>query len=180
MRTLTCEPSVEVIGVAMLSIVENIHAEELHPHLRRYGLEHIEPTKWYPAERWLNVMNDMAEQTNLMSNLVAIGLKIAEKVMLPPEFANVTAPQILEMWNEVYHMQHRGSDIGHIVAEKIDDKTYKLTLSTLYPDDLEYGVCYGFLRRFLPRGTSFKVWYDGDVLRKDQGGTETIMHVAWE
>jgi hypothetical protein len=52
----------------------------------------------------------------------------------------------------------------------------------VYPDDMSYGILYGYARRFLPPGTKFKVYYDPDVLPRDQGGSEnyTIIHISWE
>jgi hypothetical protein len=47
------------------------------------------------------------------------------------------------------------------------------------PDDLEYGILYGFAKRFLA-GTQFTVWYDEDLPRMDQGGDQTVIHVKWK
>lgn len=180
MRHLTCDPNVEIIGAAMLSIMDNLNVSEIYPFLEKHGLVEIDPSQWYATHLWLNVMNDLAEHTNLMTNLVAIGLRIAENVVLPPELANATLPQMLEVWDNVYQMQHRGGDIGQVKTEKINDTTYKTTHVHLYPDDLTYGVGYGWAKRFLPTGTSFKVWYDESIPRMDEGGEETIIHISWE
>jgi hypothetical protein len=179
MRHLTCDPSVEVLGVNVLGIADNMRADEISPFLEKHGLLNVQPMEWYPCQQWLNAMNDLAEHTNLMSNLVAIGLKVAENVVLPPDLANASLTQMLELWNDIYQMQHRGGDIGQVITEKIGDKHYKTTHVHLYPDDLTYGVGYGFARRFLPTGTQFTVSYDEVVPRMDQGGTETIIYVKW-
>lgn len=63
-------------------------------------------------------------------------------------------------------------------VEKLDDKTYRVESDTIYPDDLEYGVMFGLVRRVVPAGTGFVVSYDETVQRKDLGGPVTVMIVS--
>ena len=84
------------------------------------------------------------------------------------------------MMEHSYHMQHRKGDIGNVVTEKIDEGHFKLTDTGIYPDNLQYGVCYGFVRRFRPPGQSFRVKFDEDIPRRDEGGEVTIIHVVLE
>jgi len=180
MRELTCDPSVEVIGIAVKSIAENAASNEFRPLLDKHGLTDIKPDVWYPAQQWLSVMNDLAKEMNTTSMYVAIGMKIAENVMLPPEAENATLAQMLEMWNEVYLMQHKGDDIGGFQAEKIDEKSYRMIITTLYPDDLEYGVLYGMVRRLLPKKTPFTVSYEDINNRRDLGDNDhTVLLINW-
>ncbi len=48
-----------------------------------------------------------------------------------------------------------------------------------YPDDLVYGVVFGFARRLLPPDVYFTVYYDAALPRRDEGGIETVIHVEW-
>lgn len=181
MRQLTCDPNVEVIGAAMLSILENLRVEETRPLLEKYNLTAIEPQQWYPAQRWLSAMNEMASAPDVTSNFVAIGMEVAENVILPPELENATLPQILGRWNDIYQMQHRGGDIGHVAVEAVDDQQFRTIHRHIYPDDMVYGLAYGWCRRFLPPGTPFAVQYEELDNRMDQGNNDqTVVLVTWE
>ncbi len=181
MRHLTCDPNIEIIGATVLGIVENLQSDEIQPLLGKHGLANVQPNEWYPAERWLSVMNDLADNPNTTQNYVAVGMSIAERVVLPPELQSATLPQILTAWDDIYQMQHRGGDIGHVRIEKLSETKYRTIHIHLYPDDLTYGIAYGWSRRFLPKGTHFTVMYEDINNRLDSGeGTETSILVEWE
>lgn len=177
MRHLTCDPKLEVKGQAALSLVENIRAEEIKPMLEKHGFSHIDPDQWYSAQDFLNMLNDLAKESDFMTNLVAIGLKLAEQAPMPPEVE--TLEQLLPMYDVAYQMNHRNADAGQILCEQMDDRYYKFTLNDIYPDDLSYGSIYGFAKRFLPDGTQFTVKYD-EITTRDRGGDRTILHLTWE
>ena len=179
MRKLECSPNVEVIGASVLSFVENVQSNEIHPYLEKYGLTDIDPHKWYPLQDWLNVINDMAEKENLSSTLVAIGMKIYQTIELPPEVENSTFAEILMGWDNAYQAQHRGGDVGEVLVEPLEDNHYKATINIPYPSDMIYGVAYGMGRRFLPDGTHFVVKYDPDSPRWEDGGDKTVLHITW-
>lgn len=180
MRKLSCEPGIEVIGASMLSIIDNAQAEEIHPLLLKHDLTNIEPQAWYAANRWLEVMNEMSAGFNASSNFVAIGMMIAQNVVLPSNMENATLPQILTMWDKIYQMQHRGGDAGNKQVEKLSENQYRVTLRDLYPDDLSYGVAYGFCRRFLPEDKDFTIKYEDLSKRRDTGThTETVLIIEW-
>lgn len=179
MRKLTCPPGTQTIGLNLGAFIDNLQGSETAPIMKKYGLENIDPNAWYPAEMILGALNEIAEVTNNSANLTAIGMKIGQTV---PFFGieNPTLPQALMAWNDVYQGIHRGGDVGKIRCEKVDDKHWKTYHSVMYPDDMSYGVLFGYGRRFLE--TPFKVFYDPDVLARDYGGTgeETIIHIKWD
>lgn len=180
MRHLTAPDGVEVIGANMLSIIDNLQAEELQPILEKHDLTKVDPQAWYPVKKWLDAMNDMAKEPNLTNNYVAVGMRIAQNVVLPPELQNATLPQILNMWDAIYQMQHRGGDVGYVKIEQLSDTSYRTTHRHLYPDDITYGVAYGFGTRFLPQETNFSVAYEDDNARLDSGDAqETVILVKW-
>lgn len=174
-----CPPQAEVIGQVMMSYIDNIQAEEIRPLLEKYGVVNIEPEAWYKLQPWLNVINELSKQPNFTSNMVAVGLKVAEYAVMPPEMKDVTLDMILMGWNEHFYVNHRNADLGHITTEKVADKHYLMTHCHVYPDDLSYGLAYGFARIMLPKGTQFEVWYDKDYIRLDHGGDKTLLHVQW-
>ncbi len=175
-----CPPEAEIIGQAMLACINNIHSEEIHPLLEQYGLVDIQPDQWYQVQTWLNVINDLSSQPNFISNMVAVGLKVAEYAIMPSEMKNVTLGTVLMGWNDHFYVNHRNGDLGSIVTEKISDKHYRMNTCTVYPDELDYGLAYGFAHTILPKGTSFQVWFEDPANRLDTGGEETIIHVKWE
>lgn len=179
MRILKCDPQTEIIGQALLGLIQNFEADNYQTLLKKYHLLEIAPDKWYPAQNLLDLMNEMAQHHNLSSNLVAIGMSVAQHAVLPPGAEKAGLAQILEMYSQIYGMQHRNGDLGYTRTEKITDTHYKVYRKTIYPDDLGYGTLYGLARRFLPKGTRFSVKYDEAVTRLDEGGEVTVIHVSW-
>ncbi|MBN1566042.1 MAG: hypothetical protein JXA10_19540 [Anaerolineae bacterium] len=179
MRTLTCEPTSEVRGDVLLSLLTNLRADNMKPYLKQFSLDDIHANEWYPTKNFLDMLNELSRNPNLTPNYVAIGLNVPETAYMPPELENASFADVLEGWDNHYQSNHRHADIGHKIAEKVHDQHYKITMQSIYPDDMEYGVLYGFAKRFLPSGTQFTVWYDEDEPRMDQGGTQTVIHVSW-
>ncbi|MEM6284545.1 MAG: hypothetical protein AAF787_20315, partial [Chloroflexota bacterium] len=89
-------------------------------------------------------------------------------------------PDILEAWDFIYRAQHRGSDnIGYVKTEWHGPTTCRTTHLHMYPDDLAYGIGYGWARRFLPVGTRFVVEYENAATTLDRGGNETVIVISW-
>ena len=181
MRVLTCEPDTEIVGEDLRAIIDNLQSEEIAPYLRKYGLDNVQVDHWYPLSSFQALLNELNQSGNATPNMVAIGMSVAELGAMPPGLDHPNLDTMLEAWDEHYQMAHRYGDIGRKIAEKVEKNHYRLTLDhCVYPDDMEYGVLYGFAKRFLPHGAVFMVWYDKDVQRLDQGGSQTIIHVSWE
>ncbi len=175
------DPETEVIGQAMLSIVENLQQESIKPFLVRHNLTHIEPETWYPAERFVNLLREISDASGGMGNLTAIGMAISTKLLMPPDLENAPLSVILSLWNDLYHMQHRNGNIGEVQVEKITETHYRTIHTHLYPDDVTWGLAYGMAKRFLPYGTEFTVLYEPPAPRLDYGdGDRTIIDVKWE
>ncbi|NDJ61389.1 MAG: hypothetical protein GYB67_09700 [Chloroflexi bacterium] len=180
MRILTCDPHAEVRGLALLAFVNNLNADEIRPTLERHGIGEVDPDRWYPMQNWLNVLNDLSHQDNHSSNLVAVGLAVANQPILPPELdASAALHQVLLNWNNSYQSLHRGADVGYHHIEKVSETHYRATSTALYPDDFFYGVAYGFARRFLPPDVDFSVAFDDDTPNLDDGGENTVINIKW-
>lgn len=181
MRKIACEPGMEVAGASLLSFINSLMADELAPLVKKYGFQNIAADKWYSMQDYLDFLYELTQQPNLVSNLVSIGMSIAEYGHMPPGMEHPTFEQIVESWDEHYQANYRNGDAGHKHATKVGPNHYKIVLDkTVVPDNLEYGVLYGFAKRFLPPGTYFTVWFDEDVLRMDEGGEQTVLNVEWE
>lgn len=179
MRQLTCDPNLEIRGDALLSLLQNLRAENVAPYLGQFNLTDIHTDAWYPTRDFLDLLNELDRASGHVLDYVAIGLSLAETAYMPPELEQAPFSEMLEGWDDHYQANHRNADIGHKVTKKISDRHYTITLGSIYPDDMEYGVVYGFAKRFLPPGTPFTVWYDEDIQRLDEGGEQTVIHVRW-
>ena len=181
MRELTCSPDAEVIGTLVYTYTDNLQAEEIRPVIEKYGLVDVDRFGWYSLSNLLKVLNELSHNANVMSNMVAIGMKIGADIPMPPGMENPTLPEVLMVWNDLYQAVHRNADVGKVVIEKVTDTHYKTIHSNPYPDDMTYGIMYAYGQRFLPRGSGFTVYYDEDEPARDHGGTSdsTIVHITW-
>jgi len=181
MRTLTCAPTAEVLGVNLRAFSDNIQGDALEAIMKKYKFFDIEPMEWYPLNRLLAALNEINEHHNASTNYVAIGMKIGEITPLPPEMDSPSISDVLHIWDDLYQALHRGADVGKMGYEKINDKKYNVFTSIPYPDDMTYGILYAFGKRFLPQITPFTVTYDLDTLARDHGGNDdfTTLNIEW-
>lgn len=180
MPRMTCSPETEVIGVSMISFVDNIQADVMAPMLVKHDLVNIEPDRWYPVRSFLEIMDELSTQPEFTNNMIAVGLKVAQYAITPPEMQGVGLAQMLEGWDTHFHANHRNGDVGHIITEKVNDKAYRVTHQNIYPDDFNYGLAYGFAKTCLPHGTNFVVKYEDYNHRLDLGnGDKTVITVSW-
>lgn len=177
MPKYTCDPQTELMGRTALSLIENIQHHNIAPILKQHGLDTIDPDRWYKMQDVLNVLSDISEGTNAMSNFVSIGIAAAELSVLPPEMEKMSLAEILTAYGKIYKIRHRGGDAGEVNVEQVAPNHFKLTMQIPYPDDVFYGVMYGYTRRFRPPGAHFVVKYDENVKRRDDGGEETVVHI---
>ncbi|MGB1288200.1 MAG: hypothetical protein ACPG7F_16805 [Aggregatilineales bacterium] len=180
MRIYTVAPEVEVNGQSMLAFINNVQQHDIQPLLEAHNLTEVDADVWYPLQNWLDVLNDLNKRSNTTFNFVAVGLGIAKYTFLPPEVEKMPFADVMANINGIYQGNHRGGYSGEIQYEKVNDTHIIFTLiDCVYPDDLEYGVAYGFAKRLLPLGKPFEVTYDENVERLDRGGDLTVIHVKW-
>lgn len=181
MRHFTCSPDVKLLGYYVNAFVDNAQGDEMRPIMAKFGLVDLDPMGVYPALKWQEAMNEVARNPNLTSNFVAIGMKIGEIIPVPEEIGEPTFEKMIVEWGHAYDVAHPGGGAGAIVAEKIDDKHWRTIHTDLYPDDFMYGIQYTLGKRFLPKGTRMKVFYDDTITPRDNGGTgDTVIHTKWE
>lgn len=173
-------PDAEVYGHAMLAFTESINFQNLKPILEKHNLLSIEPDKWYPQQIWLDVFNDVVASQNSTSNLVSVGMKIAETAVVPPDMEISFVDLMLGFGANSYCANNRGKDIGFIETRIVDEKHLVMVDGTPYPDEFVYGAYYGMARRFLPAGTPVVVQYDETEPRRSEGGKTTIVHIEWK
>jgi hypothetical protein len=173
-------PDAEVLGGAIHGFIMAVNKENIWPHLEKLDMTDIDPNAWYPKQKYIDLWNSIAEDNeSAMFDFVSIGMTIAQNAW-PKEMDELEPEDVLAGWGDTFDAVNRGEDRGYVRAEKVEDKHWMVRCYTPDPDDLNYGVAYGFSKRFLPQGTRFTVFYDEDVPRRDEGGEETIIHIQWE
>lgn len=180
MRTLSCDPRAETLGVNILAFFHGLRSVEIAPIIEKHELDGIRQGDWIPTFHFIDALNELSESTEFTSALVGIGMEVG--AILPIPGNNPGLSDALMTWNDIYQGLHRNADVGQIVCEKLDDQYYTLTLTDIYPDDFSYGMAYGYARRFLPPGMNFSVAYDLDIRPRDRGGEtgKTVIHIKWE
>lgn len=180
MHQFICDPDTELTGQTVLSLITNINYRNIETIVARHHLSQVNPEAWYPLQDVLNVLRDISAATGSTFNFVSIGMAAAQLAYIPPEMEHFSVEQILQQYSKIYKMRHRGGNAGAVQVESISPTHLKIIMDTPYPDDIMYGVMYGYARRFLPDGTPIIVRYDENHLRMSHGGQSTILHVMWE
>lgn len=182
MRKFTVAPDVEHSGAITIAFVKNLQSAETTPVFQKYDLINLDPSRWYPASRFMDALNELAESDDFSSTMIAIGLEIAKQVPMGSDGVDPSFEDALVLWDKFYQRAHRGEncDIGGITLDKVAEYHYKTIHTHIYPDDFSYGIAYGLARRYLPKATNFKVFFDADAKQRDRdGAASTIIHVTW-
>ncbi|MCB8946030.1 MAG: hypothetical protein H6658_19975 [Ardenticatenaceae bacterium] len=181
MHTYTCDPALEISGQTLQAYIDNVQADIIEPIFHKHGMSVPDPEKWYPLQPVLDVLKEIHDNPDATTNLVAIGVKIAEYGVEPEDIIAAPLNVVFEHWEEHMYSSVRNGDAGRIITEKVNDKFYKITQQNIFPDDLCYGLAYGFARSRLPLGVNFRVWYEDYDNRIDNGGGDkTVICVQWE
>jgi|GEM_PF-816482 len=171
-------PDTEMKGQMMIDFEQAAGSEEFLPILKRHNLDNLNPDEWYSAQRWLDVLQDIASAGFM--NLVSIGMQQVENAEWPDEFYEMSIADVLRETNGIYQGLYRGTDIGEIAVEVINDTHLKVILRIFEPDDLWYGNIYQIVKKFNSTDLAFSIAYDEDALRRDEGGEKTIIHVKFK
>ncbi len=175
------DPESQAHVTMLLGFIQCSRREEVQPYLDKHGLTHIDPQKqeWYPLQTWLDVLNDiLADRSHSMFDMVSVGMKIGELAPMPPQLEGAALLDVLLGSNIGYQSNHRGN-VGEMKAELVGPNHIKLAMHIPYPDDLMYGVNYGLVRRYLPKGSHVTLKYDDTVKRRDLGGDVTVIDITW-
>jgi len=172
-------PDTEILGQAILDFETALGSERFRPILEKHGLTRIDAQTWYPAQKWLDALSEIAETSTAMLDFVSLGIRQLELAVMPPEFEQMPLLEVLESLDAAYRLNYRGTDIGGIRVEVVDGKHVKVIIRSFEPDNLWYGNMHGLMRRFAPPGSRWTVYFDPDVPRREQGGEETVIHIKW-
>lgn len=170
------DPNAEVNGSSIISMIQAI-GDKIIPVLEDHDLKDIDPDGWYPQQKYLDVFREIDQGTvSSMFDLVAIGTKIPQLVRTPPEVDTIAA--IFSAMDQAYQMNHRGN-AGNFQVEFVDGQHVKLVDTSPYPCHFQYGVFYGFAKRFCAPGEHFRVVHDDTQPCRRNGGTSCTYHITW-
>jgi len=169
------DPNVEVSGQSMLCVVAGM-GKSARPLLEKYGLDKLEPDKWYELQPILDFYKEISHSSNSLLNLHSTGLKVPDTAVFPPDIDSIS--KALVSLDEAYHMNHRGGEIGHYRTLVLSTHQMDIVAETPFPCDLDYGIILGLARRFKPVHAIPVVWHGQGACRK-KGAESCTYHVRW-
>jgi hypothetical protein len=173
----TFSPDHEVRGLNVLNMASAIDSQSFLPLYEKYELADIDADGWYPLQTLLDVLYELSRMPNSIEDLVGIGMKGMETSVMPPGISRMSFSEVMALAPQVYQLNHRGTDVGEISVEQISDYHYREITCVPLPDDVWYGAIYAYVRTFVPEGMGFRIYYEPEQLRRDNGGDVTIYHI---
>jgi hypothetical protein len=173
------DPNTELNGRTVSAFITNINHEDIASILSRHGLDAIDPNTWYPIQYVLNVLEDISEEANAMSNFVSIGVAATELALgvMPENLKTMSLDGFMQSYPQMYQSRLRGGDGGEVRIDKLDDLHYVIDTRFPFPDDVTYGVFFAYIRHYIGGKRHFALHYDDRTPRRDHGGERTIIHL---
>jgi len=180
MQRHTCDPTVEIHGSAVQAFTKCLNSPNFQSIFNKHGLVPIDVENWYQLQNLLDTLDEINEQTRGNTDMVEVGIVASKANPIPEEMLNLSPFEFFKYYEQNYLSRHRNGDPGAIHTQQIDENHITITLDAAYPDDLMYGVFYGFAKRLFPKGHPFTIKYDATQPRKETGGPTTIYHLQWD
>jgi hypothetical protein len=171
-------PDHESLGHILHDFNDSVGGEELAEIFAHHGIIDLDWNEWYSATPYFDALNEIVDNGGAMMKFVSVGMKQVENAIIPPEYAELSIEELLLHLDAAYRMNNRGTDIGEIKVEPVSDNHMKMIFRMPHPDDIWYGVCFGYMKR-LTRTSYFNVEYD-DTHRRDFGADVTVIHIRWD
>lgn len=170
-------PDAEIRG-GMILAIQHAMGEVALPYFEQAGLGDIQADDWYSMARYLKVLYDIVKrERGVMTNLVAIGMSTTDHALLPPEID--TLEKGLMALQQGWRMNSRNAKEVIWSVQKTGDNTFICSSYSPFPTDQEYGVLYGFTRRFA-KNCRFTVAYENLVDRGNEDKEEIRFLVKTE
>lgn len=180
---------VEVLGQAMHSMLDamSAHLGLARRIFARHGMREIKLDAWYPLQRFLDAFRDVAKEIG-EHTLLAIGKKIPEHAVWPPEIQDVEAA--LRSIDVAYHMNHRlageamfdpatgamKEGIGNYRCERAGRRRILMICDTPYPSEFDRGIILGMGRQFIP---TIEVELDTGKPTRKSGADSCTYGITW-
>jgi hypothetical protein len=172
-------PDHEISVHFLLNMKNAINSERYASLFEKAGLMDKQADEWIPFQTFLDILNELENQGGAMLDFVAIGMKAISQAVFPPEFTTLPFEAKMSNLGSQHPHFNRGTNYGYIKDNLVAQGHMQYHIFTPFPDNWWYGIFYGGAKRFLPPNSRFKVYYDKDKLRREEGGDETIIHVEW-
>lgn len=171
------EPQVKVNGETVLSIVDGLglYKERAFHILESCGIKEPKPGEWYSQQAWLDAFKQISDNLG-PATLYAIGKKIPENAVFPPEID--TVEKGLHAINEAYQFNHKDGEIGDYVFEKTGENQGKMVCRNPYPCDFDRGLIAAMGGKFTEKH-KFKVAHDDSQPCRKQGADSCTYKVSW-
>ena len=169
------DPNVEVIGAAIMAITNSM-GDAAAPILKKHSLYPLVYENWYKQQDWLNAFSEISAESFM--NLVAVGLKIPDSAVWPPDIQ--TVHDALSSINVAYNMNHRYGEIGGYHYEKTGETSGKMICDNPYPSDFDYGIIYRTVQKFTdPENSNFVVRVDASQPTRKRGESSCTYLITW-
>ena len=140
--------------------------------LRDFGVESIDPNRWYDAVWAIPIYYAINEQIG-RGAVIAVGKRMIETAPFPPGIDDVRS--VLQSLDAAYKLNARGPDTGDITCEFEDECSAVLEWSTWGPCALNIGIMQGCCSRF---GAHALVEHaPGGCM--DDGAASCVYRVSW-
>ena len=143
--------------------------------LKQAGVQKVKMDEWYDMQMYCDFLSALKEKVGSSTIFVA-GRNIGMNAELPPIFD--TPSKVLASFDQVFKMGHRGiPDNQGWAYTSTGERSAIMVSSTPYPDELQRGVCDGFIRRFKTGALVVKI--DPTKPRVDSGGKSVTFIATW-
>jgi hypothetical protein len=178
-KLVASTPNAEIIGQAMLGFINNLRYDDLIPLLQQYGVDKIDPDRWYPQQIFLDIYRDMQNgKINSSENMVAIAVKIVETAVFPPGINSVET--MIQAMSMIYKANIRNvPETEGYWGEIVGPGHAIVKDNSPYLPDSTYGFLWALVKRFRPEGSKFVV----RILNPNAGVTDdepVVFDVEWE
>ncbi|MEM6530591.1 MAG: hypothetical protein AAF653_19995, partial [Chloroflexota bacterium] len=135
----------EVSGANVSVLLGTLRDNRMKPFLEEQGFDEVDANAWYPQQEFLDLIKKI-EETLTYEELVAVGMKGAQVLQVPPEIKNFR--QVLPFIVEGYGLHHRNvpQAEGYQLEEVDDSVTIECNIP--YPPFVLFGYIYGLIKKF--------------------------------
>lgn len=168
-RYKASSPDAKVASFSLLAFTANLRAEMIEPILKAHKIESLLQEEWINEQLSLDILRDIETQFTF-EELVAVGVKYAQMIPLPPEINSIESAIHAAMTLYQFSAPHAPPDA--ITVEQLGPKHYRIIYNIPSPPFSTYGVAYGILQRV--KGPN-----QHPVLTIADFGTPYIFEVKW-
>ncbi len=177
-------PNVEVNGQTILSFINSVPNNAfavgvMQKTLKKYGLENVEPKRWYSQKYWLDAFQEISNQYG-KATLFVIGRAIPENAIFPPQINDLESA--LKSIDVAYNMNHRNGEIGYykLLSFNQDTKKAVMECKNPYPSDFDRGIITTIARKFSPKSaTGITVDLNEEKPTRLKGNDSCTYLISW-